>query len=114
MASEHPPIIANTAMEWRSRARSANATSTSAGRHDAFTICIAHMEGERLALVVEEVTDLFASWCEWCAANGEHAGSKKRFSQCLDGHGLTRTKHPVTRRSCFQGIRLLIRAAPVT
>ena len=59
-----------------------------------------------------EVRDQFSSWKEWAEAAGEFLGSDKRFSTQMDGRGYQRCKQPVTRRSCFQGIRLLVPATP--
>ncbi|MGD0976652.1 MAG: hypothetical protein ABR866_21420, partial [Candidatus Korobacteraceae bacterium] len=58
---------------------------------------------DRLGLWLEErcevkdsnsatAADLFASWCDWCARNGEYAGSQKGFSQALEAHGFVRTR----------------------
>jgi putative DNA primase/helicase len=59
-----------------------------------------------------EVRDLFSSWKEWAEAAGEFVGSDKRFSQQMDGRGYQRCHQPVTRRACFQGIRLMVAATP--
>jgi putative DNA primase/helicase len=33
---------------------------------------------------------LFMSWCQWCEANGEQAGTNKRFAQRLEDRGFQR------------------------
>lgn len=60
--------------------------------------------------VMEEVKELYASWRDWCATTGEYAGTIKRFSQNLEARKLQRDQHPTTRRACFRGIRLVVRA----
>jgi putative DNA primase/helicase len=49
--------------------------------------------------------DLFASWCDWCARNGEYAGSQKVFSQALEARGFVRTRSANTRS--FARLRLV-------
>lgn len=58
----------------------------------------------------EEVGELFDSWCEWCERNGEYKGSMKRFSQDLEARKLEKCKQPSSRRSCFRGIKLLVKS----
>jgi putative DNA primase/helicase len=70
---------------------------------------------DRLGLWLEErcevkdsnsatAADLFASWCDWCARNGEYAGSQKGFSQALEAHGFVRTRSTNVRM--FVGLEL--------
>jgi putative DNA primase/helicase len=59
---------------------------------------------------IEEVNDLYACWRVWCTAGGEYVGSIKRFSQNLENRKFERCQHPLTRRSCFRGVRLLVRS----
>ncbi|SDG17467.1 phage/plasmid primase, P4 family [Thalassobaculum litoreum] len=49
---------------------------------------------------------LFEDWKDWCEAAGEYAGSLKRFSQRLVERGFEKRLHPVSRQSCFSGLRL--------
>lgn len=54
-----------------------------------------------------EISVLFAAWREWCAATGEYAGAIKRFSQNLMDRKFERLQHPINRRACVSGLRLV-------
>jgi putative DNA primase/helicase len=60
----------------------------------------------------EDVSDLYASYKEWCEVGGERAMSTKRFSQNLSDRKLQKGQNSKTRRALFRGVRLLERAAP--
>ena len=62
---------------------------------------------------VASIADLFASWQEWCKAAGEHAGTRKRFSQNLEARGFFRWQHPRTRQRGFRGLRLVVHASAI-
>jgi putative DNA primase/helicase len=47
---------------------------------------------------------LFASWRDWCARNGEYAGSQKAFSQALETRGFVRVRSANAR--LFVGLEL--------
>lgn len=49
-------------------------------------------------------TELFASWKAWADANGEYAGSMKRFSETLSARGFA--KENTRKARGFRGIRL--------
>jgi putative DNA primase/helicase len=47
-------------------------------------------------------SNLYKSWAAWAEANGEHAGSNKRFSPALERQGYTKSK--TKKGACFSGI----------
>ncbi len=49
-------------------------------------------------------TDLFTNWKAWAEANGEYAGSMKRFSEMLNARGFEKNSNGKARG--FRGIRL--------
>jgi putative DNA primase/helicase len=55
-----------------------------------------------------EVKELYASWRDWCSNTGEFAGTIKRFSQNLQARHFRRMQHPINRRACISGLRLMI------
>jgi putative DNA primase/helicase len=56
------------------------------------------------AIYTATVADLFDSWKEWTAANGEYTGSKKRFSQALEDRGFERMR--ISTERWFKGLAL--------
>ncbi|MEN6642591.1 MAG: phage/plasmid primase, P4 family, partial [Armatimonadia bacterium] len=51
-----------------------------------------------------EVQALYEAWSRWCDANGESAGSMKRFSQALEDRGFKRFRSSATGRMGFVGL----------
>ena len=49
-------------------------------------------------------TDLFTNWKTWAEANGEYAGSMKRFSEMLSVRGLV--KEDTRKARGFRGIKI--------
>jgi P4 family phage/plasmid primase-like protien len=56
---------------------------------------------------------LFESWKEWANAHEEYVGKQSRFTGMLVQRRYPRRKHPETRRSQFQGIKIVNRQDPI-
>jgi putative DNA primase/helicase len=50
--------------------------------------------------------ELFAGWKAWAEANGEFAGSQRRFSDLMLGRGFDKWRDPETDRRGFRGVAL--------
>ena len=50
--------------------------------------------------------DLFAGWKAWAEANGEFAGSQRRFSDLMLARGFDKWRAPETDRRGFRGVAL--------
>jgi putative DNA primase/helicase len=67
---------------------------------------------ERCTMDGNELTDtseLYGSYREWASENGEYASTLKRLSLALESKGYARLKHPVSRRACVKGIKVINR-----
>jgi putative DNA primase/helicase len=53
---------------------------------------------------VDTSADLFASWKAWAEANGEYAGSQRRFSDLMIARGYEKWRDPETDRRGFRGL----------